>query len=458
MHLRQTLRLIIARWPTIISLMLLAVAAAALLTYRTTPVYESTAQVYVTSTQAESAVDDTPTQRVESYARLVRGDRIAARVIDSLGLSISPESFSEKVSSEVESGTTIVRVSVSDRNSDLARQMARELSREFVDYAGELEGGGSNPNVRATVIDEASAPGNPVSPNTAVNLLLGGLIGLALGLVIAVIRALVDTSIKSADDLHLAVDATLLGSIAYDTTVPRTPLITSLDSHNPRLEAFRILRTNLQFIEIDRLSKVFVVSSSLPDEGKTATATNLAIAMAQSGKQACLVEGDLRRPRISDYVGAERSVGLTTVLLGRLPLDQALQPVLTPGLEVLTSGPLPPNPSELLQTNAMAELISELRIRFDVVIIDSPPLLPVTDAALLASIADGVILVVRHGKTSREQVRAAVERLESVGSRILGVVLNMTPARAAGKDAYGYGPVPVDKKSKARKTGQRQAT
>lgn len=463
--MRQTLRLIGQRWPTVISLMLIAVAAASILTYRATPVYQSTAQVYVTnpqasSTDAASSEKTVSTQRVESYARLLRGDRIAARVIDNLNLSISPRSLADKVSSDIVSGTTIVEMSVTDRNADLARQLTRELSREFVAYVGELEGGGDNPTVRATVIDEASPPGKPVSPDMVLNLLLGALLGLALGLVIATIRAFADTSIKSVDDLHQAIDTTLLGSIAYDPSVPRTPLISALDRHNPRSESFRILRTNLQFIEIDRLSKVFVVTSALPGEGKTTTAANLAIAMAQSGKQVGLIEGDLRRPRISEYVGAEKSVGLTTVLLGRLALDQALQPVLTPGLEVLASGGLPPNPSEVLQTKAMSEFIGELRLRFDVVIIDSPPLLPVTDAALLASISDGVILVVRRGKTSREQVRTAVERIDSVGSRILGVVLNMTPARAGGKDPYGYGYAldPVDKKPTVRRANQRQPT
>jgi capsular exopolysaccharide synthesis family protein len=246
--------------------------------------------------------------------------------------------------------------------------------------------------------------------------------------------------------------APVLGAVAYDRAATQAPLITSLGNHHPRFEAVRILRTNLQFLDIDRDHKVIAVTSSVAGEGKSTTACNLAIALAQTGTRVVLVEGDLRRPRVSEYLGIEKTVGLTTVLVGRVALDAALQEAGTPGLDVLTSGALPPNPAEILQTDAMRALLAELRHRYDVVLIDSPPLLPVTDAALLASIADGAILVVRHGETGHDQVRAAVERLDSVGARLLGTVLSMSPAKELTRYGYGYGyDRPAERRGGARR-------
>ena len=194
----------------------------------------------------------------------------------------------------------------------------------------------------------------------------------------------------------------------------------------------------MQFVDVDKDSKVFVVTSSLPQEGKTTTSENLAITLAQAGQRVALVDGDLRRPKIADNLRLESAVGLTTVLVGHHSLDNAIQNSSIENLWVLTSGATPPNPSELLQSHAMTDVLAQLRKTFDVIVIDAPPLLPVTDAALLTSQSDGALIVVRHGKTTKDQLRHAVERLEAVGGRTLGVVLNMVPHRRSA-DAYGYG-------------------
>jgi len=175
----------------------------------------------------------------------------------------------------------------------------------------------------------------------------------------------------------------------------------------------------------------------VPSEGKTTTACNLGLILAQAGQRVVLVEGDIRRPQLAEYLGLEGAVGLTSVLVGRVAPEDALQPWGDLPLEVLTSGPLPPNPSELLQSRAMELLLGELDRRADVVLIDAPPLLPVTDGALLARMSDGAVLVVRHGKTSVDQVRQAVDNLAKVDARLLGTVLTMAPAK--GPDAYTYG-------------------
>ncbi|MDX6212189.1 MAG: tyrosine-protein kinase, partial [Frankiales bacterium] len=180
-----------------------------------------------------------------------------------------------------------------------------------------------------------------------------------------------------------------------------------------------------------------VITSSIPQEGKSTTTANLAITLAQAGLKVVLVEADLRRPKLMQYLGVEGAVGLTSVLIGRVTLDDALQPWGNGSLMVLPSGPTPPNPSELLGSQGMAELIASLEQQADIVLVDAPPLLPVTDAAVLAKICDGALLIVRHGTTTREQVTRAAESLRVVDAHLIGNVLNMAPAK--GPDAYGYG-------------------
>ncbi len=345
--------------------------------------------------------------------------------------------------------TSVLRVTAESDNSQTAARIAQESAEQFVSWlettqAGNITEGSddteaSNTAITARVVATAATPSKAAYPSRVTWLSIGALLGLLAGLLLAALRNAADRSVHSPTELEELAGAPVLGAMAYDRAAASTPLITSLGTHHPRFEAVRILRTNLQFLDVDRDHKVITITSSLAGEGKSTTACNLAIALAQTGTRVVLVEGDLRRPRVSEYLSIEKSVGLTTVLVGRVALDAALQQAGTPGLDVLASGALPPNPSEILQTKAMTALIAELRHRYEVVLIDAPPLLPVTDASLLASISDGAILVVKHGSTGREQIRTATDRLQSVGARLLGTVLSMSPERELSRYGYGYG-------------------
>jgi receptor protein-tyrosine kinase len=182
-----------------------------------------------------------------------------------------------------------------------------------------------------------------------------------------------------------------------------------------------------------------VVTSSVPSEGKTTTAINIALALAENDHTVALVDGDLRRPSLHSYLDLVGSVGFSTVLAGRTSLSEALQKTNYSGVTALTSGPIPPNPSELLGSLAARKVLEELRAHFDYVIIDSSPLLAVTDAAILATNADGVLIIARYGKTRREQLSHAVTNLEGVGASLLGAVLTMTPIRGSASYSYNYG-------------------
>lgn len=202
-------------------------------------------------------------------------------------------------------------------------------------------------------------------------------------------------------------------------------------------EAFRVLRTNLQFMSLDKPLKTIMVTSATPGEGKTTTAANLAVAFAQTGASVCLIDADLRRPMVAKTFGVDNWSGLTSALIGQTDLDVALKQCAVPGLTLLPSGPVPPNPAELVGSNKMSKLLADLSERFEMVIIDTPPVLAVTDAAVLAPKADGVVMVVRSGKVDYRLVNRAKDALLAVKANLLGVVLDGVEAER-GEGYYYY--------------------
>lgn len=211
-------------------------------------------------------------------------------------------------------------------------------------------------------------------------------------------------------------------------------LVTRDDPKSPAAEAYRTLRTNLQFAALDTPLRVLLITSVGPGEGKTTTAANLGIAMAQSGSKVIVIGGDLRKPTLHYAFELRNTVGLTNVLTGAVSWEDALQPTDVDGLFILPAGPIPPNPAELLASKRMQELLEELKGHCDVVIIDAPPVLAVTDAGVLSRMADGVLLVVHVGVTPREVAKAAKDQLLQVGARLLGLVVN----GLSGESGYYY--------------------
>ncbi len=470
MELRDYLRIVRRRWMVIVLTVLLTVGAAALLTFTATPQYASSARLFVSTAQGNTSEAYQgglfSAERVTSYADLLSSRQLAATVANDLGGDVEPEALSGRVTAEVVPETVILELTAQDADPAEAQLLAQTYAEAMVDLVRELETppGQTVAPIKATIVDPASRATMPVSPQPVRNLGLGLVLGLLLGVGLAVVRELLDTSITSPGDVGEATEAPLMGNIAYDQGARSQPLVTSLDSHAPRVEAFRVLRTNLQFVDVDVANKVFVVTSALPGEGKTTTAVNLALTLAQTGTQTLLMECDLRRPKALELLGLDNAVGLTTVLVGKVDLDDVIQVEGDSGLHLLGSGAVPPNPAELLQSNAMDELLKEVRDRYEYVIIDAPPLLPVTDAALLTAQSDGSLLVVRHGKTTKDQLEQAVDRLRQVDAEPIGVVMNMTPAKGRRSGygygyGYGYAPQQTEKQNKGPGArGQRRAT
>ncbi|SDC98827.1 receptor protein-tyrosine kinase [Mycolicibacterium neoaurum] len=442
MDLQDFLKLLRTRWITICAAVLATLLGVGVVTALTTPMYQATTRLFF-STTAGSSLAETyqgnrfSQERVVSYAELLTGRTLAERAIEKLGLPMSADELQSRLTATAKPDTVLINVQVLDESPVRARDIANVVSDEFVALVRELETpeDGSPPDSRVVVEQRAAIPDHPVIPNTKRNIAIGLGIGLILGFGLAVLRDILDNTVKKRETVEELTGHGLVGTVPLDKE-RRKQVAISFDNDNSAIaEAFRKLRTNLQFLAVDNPPRVIVLTSSVPSEGKSTTAINLALALAEAENNVVLIDGDLRRPTLHKNLDVIGTVGLSTVISGAATLSEALQKTKYPGLTVLTSGSIPPNPSELLASQTAKTLITELREEFDYVVIDSPPLLAVTDAAILAAGADGVLMMVRFGHTKRDQVSQAVSNLDDVGAPILGAVLTLVPSRGS---AYSY--------------------
>ncbi|MGO1745201.1 MAG: polysaccharide biosynthesis tyrosine autokinase [Microbacterium gubbeenense] len=442
MELSDYIRILRKNWIVIVAIILLALGASAVYSLARTPLYQSSSDIMVStqsgSSSAELTQSNTYTQaRVNSWVELASSPKVLDPVIHELGLAQTAAQLADDVAVSSPLNTTVVTTTVTNADPNLAADIANAVADSLATAIDEVETLPDAPSpVKVTPISAALPAEAPASPNVPLNLALGALIGLALGIGVAVLRTVLDTRIRSTRDIEALTERPVIGAIPHDPKAEARPIILQADPQNPRSEAFRALRTNLQFLDLEG-GRSFVVTSSMPSEGKSTTAVNLAIALADAGKRVVLIDGDLRKPKVADYLGIEGGVGLTDVLIGRANLNDVVQKWGRRSLYVLPAGKIPPNPSELLGSTRMAELLDSLARDADAVILDAPPLLPVTDAAVLARSASGAILVAAAGSTHRNQFSGALDVLENVNAHVAGVVLSMVPTR--GPDAYGYG-------------------
>lgn len=454
MTLHDYLTILRRSWPVILIATIVGTLIALGLSLAMTPVYQATSQLFV-SVKSAGAAGDAYTgglfvqQRVKSYVDVVDSPAVLEPVIEELGLDSTYIGLASQVSATTPPNTVLLNVSATDTSPAQAAKIANAVAASYANEIARLEGAkttadglprlGGNGNqipVQATVIKPAEVPTAAISPRTKLNVLLGALLGLLVGVGIAVLRFTLDTSVKSSEELEQSADSTTLGVVTFDPDAKTNPLVTLRGT--PRAEAFRSIRTNLQYVDVDNPPRTVVITSSLPEEGKSTTACNLAIAVAQAGSKVLLLEADLRRPKVAEYLGVDGSRGLTDVLIAQATLDNTIIHWQRGLLDFLPAGAIPPNPSELLASHQMADLLAELAKRYDLVILDAPPLLPVTDAAILSTAADGAILVARHGTIKREQVADSADALRQVNARIFGTVLNFVPMRKRRKYGYGY--------------------
>ena len=452
MELHDYLRVLRRSWILIVAVTLLGLCAGAGATLVMKPRYESHTQLYVSVQNSSSGVGDLvqgstfARQSVLSYVNIVTTQSVLGPVISRLDLPVTVPELATSVRAEAPLNTSLVDITVTNTDAAAAAQIANAIGVSFTHLVqDELEvpqgATAEASRVKLTTVQPATPAATPVSPRGSLNLSLGAFLGLVLGVGIAMLRAVLDTRIRGIRDIWQVTDTPLLGGIAFDPNVKQQPLIVHSDPRSPRAESFRTLRTNLQFLAVsspsEQRGRSFVISSALPGEGKSTTVANLAIALAESGARVCLVDCDLRLPRVATLMGIEGAVGLTDVLIGRAEVTDVLQRWGDGQLFVLPSGKVPPNPSELLGSQAMTVLLGLLTGLFDFVLLDAPPLLVVTDAAVVGKHSDGTLLVAASGSTKKHDLEAAVRALNVAGGQLRGIVVTMLPAR--GTNTYGYG-------------------
>ncbi|MET0423598.1 MAG: polysaccharide biosynthesis tyrosine autokinase, partial [Actinoplanes sp.] len=412
---------------------LLALGVAVVINAKTKPMYASTVTFFVTTTSTdptEALSGATLVQtRLKTYAALLTSDRLAESLASNSQLGLTPAQVQERITVTTAGDSVLIGVVVTDAQPGRALALSGQIIGQFEALVRSLETppGQKDAAVQVQALEPPRLQSTPISPRPMHNGALAIAVGLILGAALAVVREVTDGSVRSSAQLEALTAAPVLAVIPADRAARRRsgPFIS--DSRSPRTEALRRLRTNVQYADRANPVKTLAVTSAMPGEGRSATACGLAILFAEAGQRVLIVDAELRAPRLAAFLGREGSAGLTTVLLGAASLDQVLQPWGS-GLWLLSSGHRPPNPSELLGSQRMAELLDELRGRFDMVIVDAPPLLPVADGAVLAARVDGALLLVDATRTKERHLVESLGRLRMAGADVLGTVLNRSAA------------------------------
>lgn len=452
MELRKYAEILSKSWILIVSVTLLGLAAGIGYSMMVTPKYQSRTQLYV-SVRSEAGTSGDLAQGanysskiVNSYVDVIKTSVVLEPVVAKLGLPVSPSQLSSQITAAAPPQTSLINITATSTSPEQAAEIANAVGESFKDVVqNQLEASQTTKAspINITTTQVALTPVAPVSPNLPMNALLGLLAGLAIAVAVAVLRDTLDVRVNSLDDVKEVTDKPILGGIIDDPDAPKNPLFIRTKPNSPRSESLRALRTNLQFVNVNEQAAIFVMTSSNTGEGKSTTSANLALALAESGSKVALIEADLRLPMVHKYMNVEGGAGLTDVLIGQADLSDVLQRWGRTQLYFLPAGKIPPNPSELLGSHRMNKVLDSLSAEFDFIIVDAPPILSVTDAAVIGHGKTGVMVAVAAGKTKKPELVAALNSLEHAGANVVGVIVTMLPMKSVsryGYGNYGYGP------------------
>lgn len=372
--------------------------------------------------------------QAQFYLPLFQTRAVGEGITRSLHLQESPDAVAGSLVSTLDPNAPIITVTATAATPRQASDIANASIAAVAAEANKLSPGTGD---QLVAYQSALVPGAPVRPDRKRYALLGAAIGLLLGLGLAWLRNRNDSRVRTVDDIRTAVAVPSLGVLpeSKDFARPKSGLLRDPRAFHAR-EALRKLRTNLRYADVDRPPRSIVITSSAPSEGKSTVAAHLARVMARAGQRTLLIDADLRRPVEAQQFGVDGSIGLSQLLAGTVALADVLQADPDSRLTVLPAGEVPPNPSELLGSRRMHELVAELSEDY-VIVIDAPPVLAVTDAQLLSRHADGAILVAVPGRTRIEGLTRAVEAIRGVGGTVYGVVMNRASASRLTRLAYG---------------------
>lgn len=427
------------------------------------PVYTADATAILTtgvSKDLGSALvgDNYAKSRVKSYLKVAESRSVAEYAAETLKLTRTPELLVGDVQVSNPADTAVLAISANSSTPAGARDLAETWIAGIIQQVNKLEniggpaidpdtGEASVSIVQLRSLDTAVLPTQPSSPNLKLAYAIGLLLGFIAGVSYAFMRRNLDRRIRSVESVEKEFNLPVIGTVPFDRNFSDSARLIGQHGEKSRgrkiddyavAEAMRELRSNLQYMDVDNPPRIIVITSSLPGDGKSTIAVNLAQTIAAGGQRVIVMDGDLRRPTIAKTFNLLEGVGLTDVLVGRAEIQDVLQPWGDNGnLFVMGSGAIPPNPSELLGSKAMSAIINDLATKA-IVIIDAPPLIPVTDAAILTAISHGALVIATVGKTTIDALDKALGNIERVNGRALGIILNRVPRRGVGRVNYGY--------------------
>lgn len=403
-------------------------------------VYASTSTGYVTVGDSAGIGDvisgnSAAVDKAGSYIQIVKSRKVAEEIIASNpDLGMSAGEVSSNLTAALEGTSALIRVTATAKSPEAAQVLANSSLDATAKVVNEIEG---STTVRVVPLEDASVNNSPVSPNTKKNVLIGAVAGIVLIFAIIFLRRSLDVKLRTRKDATDASSVGVLGTLPETNDLSEANILRASEGHHAQ-ENIRQLRTNLRFVNVDNPPRSVLVTSSEPGEGKSTVSTALARALAETGQPTIIIDADLRRPTVAKKFQIDSKIGLTQVLAEQVELSDAVRQFEDSQLFILPAGRIPPNPSELLGSDKMRQLIKELAEEF-MVIVDVPPLLPVTDASLLSHSVDGVILVSSVGKTRKDHLKEAADMLRKVEANILGLVINRTPLTGLSGNYYGFG-------------------
>ncbi|MBD3107622.1 polysaccharide biosynthesis tyrosine autokinase [Bacillus sp. AGMB 02131] len=392
-----------------------------------TPTYEATSQILVNQSGNENNLYDsneveTNVQLIKTYRIMIKSSTVLEKVKDELNLDYSIDDLNNIITVSSEDDTQIMSITVEDKSIKSAVRIANKTAEVFQKEIADI----MNIN-NVTIITEAKVKGHetPVKPNRVLNLAIAMVVGLTVGVGLAFLLAFLDHTLKTEKDIETRLNLPVIGVISKLSK--RTPEPQKLIINNEQTtftEQYRTMRTNIEYAEIKHELKSIMVTSVNPGEGKSITAANLATAFAQEGRKVLLLDADLRGPNVHNLFKADNLRGLSTILSGKATLDQVVTKTKVDNLSILTSGPASPDPTKILVSKDMGSLLEILNQQFDLVILDVPSILAVSDAQILAKFCDAATIVVSSGETEIEQAQKAKKILEKTSTKLLGVILN----------------------------------
>ncbi len=450
--IRELLYLLLRRWYLVVICFVLAAGTAFAVTqFYLKPVYRAETTLFLGKEKDKiggiSFTDlQVNSQLVIDYREILKSRMVAERIQQKLGVDVGK--FQRNVNVQTVKDSRIFKISYEDNSPKLAANVVNDLADVIMQMASDII---EVKNVK--VIDTAKVPKTPVKPNKKMNVGMAGILGLLLGAALIYLLEFVDHTFKKPEDVERQLGLNVIGTVPKFEGGKRGKkkakdkkeleqeylknLITNNDPKAPASEAFRELRTNLQYASVDREIKAMVLTSPSLGDGKTVTTVNLAVALAQSGRKVLIMDADLRKPKVHHYFGIKNGEGLTNILtedkdMKKIKITEKND---IPNLYIMTSGPIPPNPAEILSSNKMRQLLEQLKKEYDVIVIDTPPVGQVTDAAVLSGITDGVLLVISSGDTRIEMAKRAKKALEGVNAHVIGTVLTKLDT---GRTSYYY--------------------